>query len=131
MGGLAQILSESGHEVSGSDIKFYPPMSEFLEATGIKTFQGYEKNKLPDADLYVIGNALSRGNMFVDQILERKEMARTNRRKDASEVVKPNRGVKKNQRKTRRNNTRNSIKKLDYNDPNLLDELEEDLYNER
>ena len=54
-------------------------------------------------------------------------MARTNRRKDASEVVKPNRGVKKNQRKTRRNNTRNSIKKLDYNDPNLLDELEEDL----
>tara|TARA_R100000329_G_C7610525_1_gene216652 strand:- start:1275 stop:1451 length:177 start_codon:yes stop_codon:yes gene_type:complete len=58
-------------------------------------------------------------------------MARTNRRKDASEVVKPNRGVKKNQRKTRRNNTRNSIKKLDYNDPNLLEELEEDLYNER
>jgi len=72
MGGLAQILSESGHEVSGSDIKFYPPMSEFLEATGIKTFQGYEKNKLPDVDLYVIGNALSRGNKFVEQILEKK-----------------------------------------------------------
>ena len=58
-------------------------------------------------------------------------MARTNRRKDASEVVKPNRGGKKNQRKIRRNNTRNSIKKLDYSDPNLLDELEEDLSNER
>tara|TARA_B100001778_G_scaffold236195_1_gene196959 strand:+ start:200 stop:376 length:177 start_codon:yes stop_codon:yes gene_type:complete len=58
-------------------------------------------------------------------------MARTNRRKDASEVVKPNRGVKKNQRKIRRNNTRNSIKKLDYNDPDVFDELEEDLSNER
>ena len=40
MGGLAQILSESGHEVSGSDTQFYPPMSDFLEATGIKTFKG-------------------------------------------------------------------------------------------
>lgn len=58
-------------------------------------------------------------------------MARTNRRKDASEVVKPNRGVKKNQRKIRRNNTRNSIKKLDYSDPDVFDELEEDLSNER
>lgn len=58
-------------------------------------------------------------------------MARTNRRKDASEVVNPNRGVKKNQRKIRRNNTRNSIKKLDYNDPDVFDELEEDLSNER
>ena len=37
MAGLAQILSESGHEVSGSDIQFYPPMSDYLEDTGIKT----------------------------------------------------------------------------------------------
>ncbi len=58
-------------------------------------------------------------------------MARTNRRKDASEVVKPNRGVKKNQRKTRRNNTKTAIKNIDYNDPNLIDELEEDLYDGR
>tara|TARA_Y100000004_G_scaffold52923_1_gene58858 strand:- start:1775 stop:1951 length:177 start_codon:yes stop_codon:yes gene_type:complete len=58
-------------------------------------------------------------------------MARTNRRKDASEVVKPNRGVKKNQRKTRRSNTKTAIKNIDYNDPNLIDELEEDLYDER
>ena len=34
MAGLAQILSESGHEVSGSDIQFYPPMSEYIEDIG-------------------------------------------------------------------------------------------------
>jgi UDP-N-acetylmuramate: L-alanyl-gamma-D-glutamyl-meso-diaminopimelate ligase len=32
MGGLAQILKESGHHVSGSDMQFYPPMSEHLDA---------------------------------------------------------------------------------------------------
>ena len=31
MAGLAQILKESGHDVSGSDIQFYPPMSYYLE----------------------------------------------------------------------------------------------------
>ena len=30
MGGLAQILKESGHTISGSDIQFYPPMSCLL-----------------------------------------------------------------------------------------------------
>ena len=72
MAGLAQILSESGHEVSGSDIQFYPPMSDYLEDTGIKTIEGYDKELLPEADLYVIGNALSRGNESVEEILEKK-----------------------------------------------------------
>ena len=72
MAGLAQILSESGHEVSGSDIQFYPPMSDYLEDTGIKTIKGYDKELLPKADLYVIGNALSRGNESVEEILEKK-----------------------------------------------------------
>ena len=30
MGGLARILIESGHKVSGSDNNFYPPMSDQL-----------------------------------------------------------------------------------------------------
>ena len=34
MGGLAQILAEKGHQVSGSDHQFYPPMSGQLEALG-------------------------------------------------------------------------------------------------
>ena len=36
MAGLAQILKESGHDVSGTDIQFYPPMSEYIEKIGIK-----------------------------------------------------------------------------------------------
>ena len=31
MGGLAQILKESGHDISGSDTQFYPPMSDYLD----------------------------------------------------------------------------------------------------
>ena len=37
MAGLAHILVESGHKVSGSDNQFYPPMSEYLKKIGIKT----------------------------------------------------------------------------------------------
>lgn len=69
MGGLAQILKESGHEISGSDIQFYPPMSDYLNSFDIEMIQGYDVNSMPDADLYVIGNALSRGNESVEHIL--------------------------------------------------------------
>ena len=72
MAGLAQILKESGHEVSGSDNQFYPPMSDYIKKIGIKTFEGYSKKDLPKADLYVIGNALSRGNESVEEILEKR-----------------------------------------------------------
>ena len=71
MAGLAQILKESGHEVSGADMQFYPPMSEYIKKIGIPTIKGYQKESLPDADLYVIGNALSRGNECVEEILEK------------------------------------------------------------
>ena len=69
MGGLAQILKESGHEISGSDIQFYPPMSDYLDSFDIEMIKGYEIKSMPDADLYVIGNALSRGNESVEHIL--------------------------------------------------------------
>ena len=72
MGGLAQILKESGHEISGSDAQFYPPMSDHLDNLGIDMIRGYSKDKLPKADLYVIGNALSRGNECVEFILDTK-----------------------------------------------------------
>ena len=69
MGGLAKLLIESGHEVSGSDIQFYPPMSDHLNDLKIDLIQGYALDQLPNADLYVIGNALSRGNESVEHIL--------------------------------------------------------------
>ena len=72
MGGLAQILKESGHEISGSDAQFYPPMSDHLDAMEVDMIKGYSKDTLPKADLYVIGNALSRGNECVEFILDTK-----------------------------------------------------------
>ena len=72
MAGLAQILKESGHKVSGSDIQYYPPMSDYLKKIGIETTQGYQKEQLPEADLYVVGNALSRGNECIEEILDKK-----------------------------------------------------------
>ena len=42
MGGLAQILVEKGHQVTGSDKQFYPPMSDQLHAHGVEMIEGYE-----------------------------------------------------------------------------------------
>ena len=72
MGGLAQILVEKGHIVSGSDKQFYPPMSDQLKSLGVQMIEGYEESDLPSADLYVIGNALSRGNPSVEYILNQR-----------------------------------------------------------
>ena len=72
MAGLANILKELGNDVSGSDNQFYPPMSDYLEKIGIKTISGFKEDTLPDADLYVIGNAMSRGNECIEKILEKK-----------------------------------------------------------
>ena len=72
MAGLAQILKESGHEVSGSDSQFYPPMSDYIQNLNIEIIQGFEGDTLPEADLYVIGNALSRGNECIEKILDQK-----------------------------------------------------------
>ena len=71
MGGLAQILVQSGHTVSGSDYQFYPPMSDQLEALDLQLISGYAAHKLPEADLYIIGNNLSRGNESVEKILDK------------------------------------------------------------
>ena len=49
MGGLAQILKESGHNISGSDTQFYPPMSDYLASLGVDMIKGYAKDTLPKA----------------------------------------------------------------------------------
>ncbi len=70
MASLAAMLKESGYEVSGSDEGVYPPMSDFLAQRGIPVTQGFAaKNLQPEPDLVVIGNALSRGNPEIEQVL--------------------------------------------------------------
>ncbi len=71
MGGLAALARSDGHQVSGSDENVYPPMSTQLEALGIELNEGYTPASIPDdADLVIIGNALSRGNPAVEHVLD-------------------------------------------------------------
>jgi UDP-N-acetylmuramate: L-alanyl-gamma-D-glutamyl-meso-diaminopimelate ligase len=70
MGGIALLARARGIEVSGSDANVYPPMSTQLQGQGITLCEGYAREHLqPAPDWVVIGNALSRGNEAVEQVL--------------------------------------------------------------
>ena len=69
MGNLAQMAKAIGYEVFGCDNKVYPPMSDELNSSGINFFQGYEEKNIVDADIYVIGNAISKENNLLKEIL--------------------------------------------------------------
>jgi UDP-N-acetylmuramate: L-alanyl-gamma-D-glutamyl-meso-diaminopimelate ligase len=72
MAGIAQIARELGCEVAGSDANVYPPMSTQLEQAGIELHHGYVAEALPeDCDVFIIGNAITRGNPQFEAILER------------------------------------------------------------
>ena len=73
MGSAAAALSKQGHKVTGSDDKVYPPMSTILEEAGIEIMRGYRPENLPQgADVYVVGNAISRGNPELEALLDQK-----------------------------------------------------------
>ena len=72
MGALACMLRDLGYEVTGSDQKIYPPMSHFLDQKGIKMCDGYrEENVFYDPDLVIVGNAVSKDNPEVKEMLRR------------------------------------------------------------
>ena len=74
MASLAGLLRERGHAVTGSDQDVYPPMSTQLESLGIEVRSPYAEANVPqDAELVVIGNALSRGNPEVEAVLDRRQ----------------------------------------------------------
>jgi len=71
MASLAGMLRERGFRVTGSDAAAYPPMSTFLESLGIPVAQPFaEANLNPRPDLVVIGNAISRGNVELERVLD-------------------------------------------------------------
>ena len=73
MGSLAGLLREAGYRISGSDQHVYPPMSTFLADLGIEVQEGFDAGRLdPAPDLVVIGNAVSRGNVEVEAVLNHK-----------------------------------------------------------
>ena len=70
MGGVAQLAREAGHTVTGCDKNVYPPMSDALEAAGIGLIEGYGVDQLAvKPDLWIVGNAVSRGNPLLEAIL--------------------------------------------------------------
>jgi len=70
MASLAGMLKQRGHKVTGSDAAAYPPMSEFLNSLNIPVLQPFsETNLQPRPDVVVVGNAISRGNVELEFVL--------------------------------------------------------------
>ena len=71
MASLAGMLKERHFQVTGSDQAAYPPMSDFLASLGIPVSQPFAVDNLsPRPDLVVIGNAISRGNVELEHVLD-------------------------------------------------------------
>jgi UDP-N-acetylmuramate: L-alanyl-gamma-D-glutamyl-meso-diaminopimelate ligase len=71
MAALAGLLRQRGFKVTGSDTAAYPPMSDFLASMGIPISQPYsEANLKPRPDWVVVGNAISRGNVEIEHVLD-------------------------------------------------------------
>src|ERR1700736_2860700 len=80
MASLAGMLKQRGVRGTGSDSAAYPPMSDFLGELGIPVAQPFDprnvdpQNADPSGpsrpDLVVVGNAVSRGNVELEQVLD-------------------------------------------------------------
>src|SRR5215472_5271293 len=73
MASLAGMLQLQGHRITGSDTAAYPPMSDLLAGLGIPIREPYaEANLDPRPDLVVVGNAISRGNVELEYVLDQR-----------------------------------------------------------
>ena len=73
MASLAGLLKQQGHHVTGSDMAAYPPMSDVLRSLGIELLQPYAVENLAQRpDMVVVGNAISRGNVELELVLDQR-----------------------------------------------------------
>lgn len=73
MASLAGMLQTRAYRLSGSDAAAYPPMSELLTELGIPIKEPYaETNLSPRPDLVIVGNAISRGNVELEYLLDQR-----------------------------------------------------------
>jgi UDP-N-acetylmuramate: L-alanyl-gamma-D-glutamyl-meso-diaminopimelate ligase len=73
MAPIAIALKQHGYGITGSDTNVYPPVSTLLSENGISFFQGYAaQNLVSNPDLVVVGNAISRGNSELEEMLNRR-----------------------------------------------------------
>ncbi|RSL16152.1 UDP-N-acetylmuramate--L-alanine ligase [Edaphobacter aggregans] len=71
MASLAGMLQMQGHYITGSDAAAYPPMSDLLRGLGIPVYEPYAECNLElRPDLVVVGNAISRGNVELEYVLD-------------------------------------------------------------
>lgn len=72
MGPAAVLVKQAGFEVEGADSAFYPPMSTFLETTGIPLFKLEQVTPefLKRYDLIVVGNSVS-GKLEAARMIEK------------------------------------------------------------
>ncbi|MBI3050492.1 MAG: UDP-N-acetylmuramate:L-alanyl-gamma-D-glutamyl-meso-diaminopimelate ligase [Acidobacteria bacterium] len=71
MATVAALLKQRGHDVRGSDQNVYPPMSDFLAAERITILTPFSADHItPGLDLVVVGNAISRGNVELEAVLD-------------------------------------------------------------
>jgi UDP-N-acetylmuramate: L-alanyl-gamma-D-glutamyl-meso-diaminopimelate ligase len=71
MASLAGMLRQRGLKVTGSDTAAYPPMSDFLAALQVPVYQPFAVANLQSRpDLVVVGNAISRGNVELEHVLD-------------------------------------------------------------
>ncbi|MCB9092614.1 MAG: hypothetical protein H6621_12785 [Halobacteriovoraceae bacterium] len=70
MGTCATLLKESGFDVSGADLAFYPPMGTYLKNQGVNCCPLSEVNTsmLQQYDLIVVGNSVSKGSRDAELI---------------------------------------------------------------
>jgi UDP-N-acetylmuramate: L-alanyl-gamma-D-glutamyl-meso-diaminopimelate ligase len=72
MASLAGMLQRRGFRVTGSDTAAYPPMSDFLASLNILVTSFAVQNLQPQPDLVVVGNAISRGNVELEHVLDQR-----------------------------------------------------------
>jgi UDP-N-acetylmuramate: L-alanyl-gamma-D-glutamyl-meso-diaminopimelate ligase len=73
MASLAGMLKQRSFNVTGSDAAAYPPMSDFLASLGISVAQPFAAENLkPVPDLVIVGNAISRGNVELEHVLDQR-----------------------------------------------------------
>ncbi len=73
MASLAGMLQQREFKVTGSDAAAYPPMSDFLKSLGIPVLQPFSADNFqPRPGLVIIGNAISRGNVELEYVLDQR-----------------------------------------------------------
>ncbi len=74
MGSFAGMLKTAGYDVTGSDERVYPPMSDMLRAWGIPVMTPYSAQSLDQArpDLAIIGNVIRRENPEASEVRARR-----------------------------------------------------------